>query len=188
MRKITSKMFALIDGKLKTHGAAQLAIKNNDSRNLLIYAAEACVGIKEEGGNNKGLYVTELQKTVDKSADQEAWCMAAVQTWIAYVEKKLVIVSPIFSSEHCLTVWEKTKKVQRVLKIPAPGAIIIWQHGNSLKGHTGIVTSYGLTSMDTVEGNTSDSSFRDGDGVFTRVRSNKRDGSMKVVGFLRPFS
>ena len=123
-RKITEKMEKFIDDKLKNHGAAQLALKNKDARNLFIYAAEACVGIVEQGGNNKGLFIVELQKTVDGSADQEPYCMGGVQTWLAYVEKKLGIKSPIFASEHCMTVWRKTPIAKRVKKIPAPGAIV----------------------------------------------------------------
>lgn len=74
-RKITEKMFALIDGKLKNHGAAQLAIETKNARDLFIYAAETCVGIKEEGGNNKGLYIVELQKrwTAKLDLNHIAW-------------------------------------------------------------------------------------------------------------------
>ena len=38
-RKITKKMIDFIDNKIKNHGAAQLAIKNKDARNLFIHAA-----------------------------------------------------------------------------------------------------------------------------------------------------
>lgn len=190
MRKITDKMFAFIDGKLKTNGAAQLAIANKEARNLLIYAAEACVGIKEEGGNNKGLYIVELQKTVDSKAGQEPYCMAAVQTWIAYVEKKLSVKSPIFSSEHCMTVFRSTSKVQRVKRTPAPGAIIIWKNGSSDSGHTGLVLDFqgDKRQMETVEANTGSGNMRDGDGIYIKQRSKARDGKLVVQGYLIPFS
>jgi hypothetical protein len=189
MRKITPKMFKFINDKLKTNGAAQNAIINKDARSLLIYAAEACVGIKEEGGNNRGLYVSEIQKTSDGRATQEAWCMEAVQAWISYVETKLNIVSPLFTSAHCLTTWRRTPAKQRVKISPLPGAIIIWQHGTSQAGHTGILTepNPARKTMETVEGNTGDGSFRDGDGIYIRNRSMVKNGKMKVVGFLKPF-
>lgn len=187
MRKITDKMFNFIDKKLITNGAAQEAIKTKDARSLFVYAAEACVGIKEEGGNNRGLFVSEIQKTADGKASQEAWCMSTVQTWLAYVERKLGVVSPIVTSEHCLTTWAKTPKSQRVKITPLPGAIIIWQHGTSQAGHTGIFTEAKGKDMGTVEGNTGDGSFRDGDGIYVRTRSMTKNGNMKVVGFLKPF-
>lgn len=189
MRKITDKMFAFIDGKLKTNGAAQLAITNKDPRNLFIYAAEACVGIKEEGGNNKGLYIVELQKTVDGSADQEPYCMAAVQTFIAYVEKKIGVTSPIYASEHCMTVFRNTPKTQRVVSIPAPGAFIIWKNGSSDSGHTGLVLDFqGVNKkMKTLEANTGSGNMRDGDGIYIKQRSKIKDGKLVVQGYLKPF-
>lgn len=189
MRKITDKMFKFIDDKLKTNGAAQLAITNNEARNLLIYAAEACVGIKEEGGNNKGLYVVELQKTVDARAGSEAWCMAAVQTWIAYVENKLGITSHLFSSEHCMTTWRKTLASKKVKSIPAPGAIIIWKNGSSDSGHTGLVLDYQSNNkkMETIEGNTGSGNMRDGDGIYIKQRSKVKDGRLVVQGYIIPF-
>lgn len=188
-RKITDKMFNFIDKKLANHGAAQLAIRNKEARNLFIYAAEACVGIKEEGGNNKGLYVVEVQKTSDNRASSEAWCMAAVQTWIAYVERKLGVKSPIYNSEHCMTTFRNTPKEHRVKRIPAPGAITIWKNGSSDSGHTGIVLDFqgNLKNFESLEGNTGSSSMRDGDGIYVKQRSKVKNGSLVVQGYLIPF-
>lgn len=187
MRKIQPELVKFIDEKLKSNGSAQDALSRKDARSLLIYAAEACVGQREQGGNNKGKFVELCQKTVDGFAGSEAWCMAFVQSMVAYVEKKLDIVSPLFSSEHCLTTWLNTNKAQRVQFVPKAGAIIIWQHGKTQNGHTGFMMELHDDKMDTVEGNTGDASFRDGDGCFARNRSTKQNGDMKVVGFLKPF-
>ena len=188
-RKINDKMFSFIDQKIANNGAAQLAIKNKDARNLFIYVAEACVGIKESGGNNKGLYVVEIQKTVDNKDQSEPWCMAAVQTWLAYVEKKLGVKSPIFNSEHCMTTWRKTPLAQRVKKIPAPGAIIIWKNGSTDSGHTGIVTDFqgDKKNFESIEGNTGSGNMRDGDGIYIRQRSKVKNGSLVIQGYLIPF-
>lgn len=194
MRKITDKMFNYVDNKLALNGAAQNAIANKDARSLFIYASESCVGILEAGGNNKGPLVEELQKTVDGKASREPFCMGAVQTWLAYVERKLGVVSPIASSEHCMTTWRDTPKAQRVKTLPLAGAIVIWQHWKANKptekGHTGVETEVlqGNKKMETVEANTGDESMRDGDGVHIRTRSMIKDGSMRVVGFLKPFN
>ncbi len=189
MRKITDKMFKFVDDKLKTNGAAQLAITNKEARNLLIYAAEACVGIKEEGGNNRGLYIVELQKTTDGSAEQEPYCMAAVQTWIAYVEKKLGITSHLFASEHCMTTWRKVSASKKVKSIPAPGAIIIWKNGNTDAGHTGLVLDYQGENkkMETLEANTGSGNMRDGDGIYIKQRSKVKEGKLVVQGYIIPF-
>ena len=189
MRKITDKMEAFIDGKLKNHGAAQLAIKNKDARNLMIYAAEACVGIVEQGGNNKGLFIVEIQKTVDNQAQSEPYCMAAVQTWLAYAEKKSGVKSPVFETEHCMTAFRKTPVSSRVKKIPAPGAIIIWKNGNTDSGHTGLVLDFqgDKNKIETLEANTGSGSMFDGDGIYIRQRSKVKDGKLVVQGYLIPF-
>lgn len=182
-------MYNFIDNKLKNHGAAQLAIKNKDARNLFIYAAEACVGIVEEGGNNKGLYIVEIQKTVDGKAQREAYCMSAVQTWIAYVERKLGVHSTLFASEHCMTTWRKTPVSKRVKRIPAPGAIIIWKNGKTDSGHTGIVLDYQGTksNMETLEANTGSGNMRDGDGIYIKQRNKKKTGKLVIQGYIIPF-
>ena len=113
--------------------------------------------------------------------------MSFVQSMVAYAEFKTGIKSTLFSSEHCLTTWSKASAEDRVKKIPAPGAIVIWQHGKTQNGHTGFVMEYGSKTMETVEGNTG-ASFRDGDGVYQKNRSISKDGDMKVVGFIIPFA
>jgi hypothetical protein len=194
MRQIELKMVEFLDKKLALNGAAQDAILKKDARSLFVYAAEACVGIREEGGNNRGPMVKLIQETLG-GADNEAWCMSFVQTCIAYAEHKTGINSPLYPSEHCLTVWAKTPKTSRVKIFPARGAVIIWQHGTSQSGHTGLFISApeGQKIMRTVEGN-SESGLdskgnveRDGGGVYIGSRSMVKNGSMKVVGFLKPF-
>lgn len=194
MRKIEDKMIKFLDAKLIANGLAQDAVNKKDARTLFVCAMEACVGIREVGGNNKGPIVTLIQETVD-GPDHVAWCMSMVQTAVAYVEQKLGVKSPIFCSEHCLTVWGKTPKTQRVKAVPARGAIVIWQHGTSQSGHTGVVLEYAHVpgKMACVEGNTesglnkSGTIERDGGGVYKTERSIVKNGNLKVVGFLKPF-
>lgn len=186
MRNIEKKLVEWLDKKLATNGLAQKSIEDKDARTLFRLAAEACVGEKEIT-HNKSPLIELLQKTVDGSADREPYCMCAVQSWLAYAEKKTGIKSPIFASEHCLTVWAKTPKSSRVKKIPAQGAIVIWQHGTSSAGHTGVMLSYENKTMNTCEANTGSQSMREGDGIFYRTRSTTATGRMKVVGYLKPF-
>lgn len=193
MRKIEPAMIKFLDAKLKSHGAAQAAMVTENPRALLIYAAQVCVGIKEVGRNNDGPMVRLIQETVGV-AEYEAWCMSLVQTLVAYCEVKTGLPSDLYPTESCTECWEKTPKMWRVKKIPLPGAIPIWQHGTSWRGHTGVLLEYGLyNKISCVEGNTEtglDSHgniIREGGGVYQTVRDKKADGNMKLRGYLVPF-
>ena len=188
-RKITDELYNFIEGKLKNHGAAQVAITKGDARSLLAYAADACVGIKEEGGNNNGKFVKLIQRTVDNKASQEAWCMAYVQSIVAYVERKLGVKSHLHASEHCMSTWRATPAKYRVKKIPGSMAIIIWKNGKTDSGHTGFMSDFQGTKskMETYEGNTGSGSMFDGDGVYIRQRSKVKDGKLVIQGYIIPF-
>ncbi|MEI6223084.1 MAG: CHAP domain-containing protein [bacterium] len=191
-RNIESKLVAYIDGKLAENGLAQEAIKNKDARLLLICAAHACVGIREKGGNNQGPLVELIQETVGGHSG-ERWCLSFVQTLIAYSEVKLGITSRFPVGEHCMTAWNQANDDLRVKFQPLPGAVIIWRHGTTSSGHTGIFLESDGGQMRCIEGNTEsgvngDGSIEsDGGGVYLTKRSMKQDGNMRVVGFLKPF-
>lgn len=190
-RNIEPKLVAYIDSKLAENGLAQDAIKNKDARLLLICAAHACVGIRETQ-NNQGALVELIQETVG-GHDREPWCLAFVQSLIAYSEVKLGIKSRFPTTEHCLTAWNKSDDDLKVKFYPLPGAVIIWKHGNTSNGHTGIFLESEGEQMLCIEGNTesgvntSGAIERDGGGVYLTKRSMKRNGDMRVVGFLKPF-
>ena len=195
MRTIEKTMINFIDKKLEKNGLAQQAIKDKDARVLVVLAAQACVGIREEGGNNKGPMVRLIQETIG-GASAEAWCMSFVQTMIAYAEYKTKKYSRVHPSEHCMTVWNKTPKEYRVKTRPLRGAIAIWNYAPSQNGHTGILDIYEDKSkgkMNLIEGNTeqgltsSGTIERDGGGVYYTERSNVGTPKMRLVGFLKPF-
>lgn len=193
MRHIQQKMIDFFDMKLKDNGLAQLAKKEENARLLFTEAAKACVGIREKTGNNDGPMVELIQQTIGNAVN-ESWCMSFVQTCLAYAALKTNKLIPIFESEHCLTVWEKTPKEQKVKITPLPGAICIWRHGNTSNGHTGIVLGCDEDTMHLVEGNTTGGSadpngavVREGGGCYYTVRSRYGTGGMRVVGFLKPF-
>jgi hypothetical protein len=185
MRNIEKKLVEWLDVKLSLNGYAQKAIENKDARTLFRLAAESCVGIKESS-NNSGTMVELFQETIG-SANKEAWCMAFIQSCLAYAERKTGVKSPIAATEHCMTCWNESPKSCRVKKIPAPGAIIIWRHGAGPAGHTGVMLEYMNTKMATCEGNTSDSNMREGDCVALKTRSTTATGKMRVIGYLKPF-
>lgn len=184
-RILEKDMEKYLDAKLATNGLAQTAIKNKDARTVFRLAAEACVGIKETSPNN-GPLVSLIQDTVG-GPDHVAWCMSFVQTCLAYAEKKTKVISPIYASETCTEVWDKTPKAQRVKIAPLPGAITIWKRGSSWQGHTGLMLEYYGKTFLGVEGNTGGASMRDGDGIYIKTRSSTATGSLKILGWLKPF-
>lgn len=197
MRKIKNEMIAFIDKALEKNGLAQEHIKIKNARGLMVEAAKACVGQREATGKNDGFFVELAQQTVDGRAHGEAWCLAFVQTMLAYAEFKTGIQSPLYATEHCQTLWAKTPDVQKVKNIPLAGAIVIWKHGNTSNGHTGIILDCDGTEFSAVEGNASGylvpvtkeikNVNREGNGVFYTRRSKLGNGDMKVLGFIKPW-
>ena len=156
----------------------------------LIEEAKKWIGVKEATNHNDGKEVEMFQKAVDGKAQGESWCMAFVQFCLQQVEASQQTRTNMFSSEHCLTVWNKTDIGMR-RTTPQPGFVAIWQHGDTTNGHTGIVTEVLENGQfATIEGNTGDGAgvVRDGDGVYRRTRNLAGAGAMKVVGFIDPFS
>lgn len=195
-RKLEPELVRFFDGKLRTHGLAQEAMLKRDARTLMRLAAQVCVGIREEGGNNRGHMVELIQETVGGHS-AEAWCMSFVQSCIAYAELKTGVKSPIIVSESCAQVWTDTPQAWRVKHTPLAGAVVIWGHYNSqgkyAGGHTGILDSCDDEIFFAYEGNTTggigagDKVIRDGSGVYYTRRKRDGDGDMHVRGFLIPF-
>jgi hypothetical protein len=150
--------------------------------------AEEYIGVRE-AGNNGGPEVMKFQMAVDGKASGESWCMCFVQYCVMELEHKAQKRSNIFHAEHCLTVWNKSPEELRRPE-PEPGYIVIWRHGKTTNGHTGIVTKViDADHFETIEGNTADSSVvdPDGDGVYRKIRHRHPAGEMQIVGFLCPF-
>lgn len=191
MRSIEKDMIRWLDGKLKNNGLAQKAIEEKLPRILMVEAAKACVGIREVGGNNQGPMVELMQKTIG-SAGREPWCVSFVMTCIAYAEVKTGVPSPIFPTEHVVTMWTQTNKTQRVKRHPLAGAIVCWRYGNSASGHTGIILDCDEKIFNACEGNTESgieggNVVREGGGVYLTTRNRYGTGNMKVLGFLKPW-
>lgn len=170
---------------------------------MLIDRASTYIGVTEQGKDNCGKQVEEFQRAVDGKASAESWCMGFVQHCLKETLKKVEadpelkgkVKQSLFSTEHCLTAWNKTDPKYR-LKKPEAGAIVIWQHVKNGKptasGHTGIVTAVtadGKSSIQTIEGNTGPGGavVREGDGVYKKVRSQSGSATMKILGYIMPF-
>lgn len=155
----------------------------------LIKVAETYLGTTD-GGTNSGATVEMFQRAVDGKAQKEPWCMAFVQFCVQQVQLNFSCTAVLFETEHCLTAWNRTPESHK-FSVPAPGRIVVWRHGTSSNGHTGIVTKVmDSVHFETVEGNTAPGDGvveRDGDGVYRKTRSMKTIGTMSVVGFIEPF-
>jgi hypothetical protein len=155
----------------------------------LVALAQSFVGTKEEG-MNKGHWVEEFQKAVDGKAVGEPWCCAFVQYCVKQVCARHNMVVPLYQTESCMELWNKTDLAFKT-QTPTPGCVVIWQHGNGYQGHTGFVTGVNPDGqLLTIEGNTSDGSGinREGDGVYERTRSRFGNEAMHVLGFIRVFT
>lgn len=154
----------------------------------LIDLARTFIGVKEDAEND-GDQIRIFQQSVDGTASRESWCMCFVQFCVKQIEKKYTFKSPLFKSEHCLTVWNKTPKEFRLAE-PASGCVVIWQFGSGTSGHAGIVTKVLKDKIETIEGNTSGPSsdvVREGDEVAVKTRSKTGTKAMKVIGFIKVF-
>lgn len=156
----------------------------------LIEIAKSYIGTKEEGGDNKGPQVEEFQRAIG-SAVAESWCVSFIQYCVKKVDSEFGSNNKLPQTELVMDLWNKSPDLR--LDKPEPGCLMLWEHYKDGKrtglGHAGIVTRVAVTTVDTVEGNTSDGSGinRDGDGVYSRQRSinSSPTTTMKVLGFLR---
>lgn len=197
-RKITDKLFEEYRRRLALNGLAQHFIATKNARGLFVQAANCMVGVKEATGKNDGEWVEEFQKTVDFKAQGEPWCMAFIQSCIAYVERELGVVSRFPVTEHCQTAWRDVPSELRVKNIPLPGAIAIWARVGTSSGHTEVLQEYiDGKYFPAVGGNTSgyvipvkngkSSVNREGNGVFYTWRKHGIAGDLKLLGFAKPF-
>jgi hypothetical protein len=169
---------------------AKIKLKASTPVEYMLAAAQAieALHVRESGGANRGKFVELIQETVG-SAERESWCMSTVQSCIRYAELKTGIASKLKASEHCLTVYNSAPDSAKH-STAAAGRIVVWRHGTSSNGHTGIVTKVvGANEFNTIEGNTGPESSvnREGDGVYAKTRSPKGSGDMKIVGYLDAF-
>lgn len=156
----------------------------------LIELATSLVGTHEVGGENKGPDVEAFQRTVDGKAQGEAWCLAFVQYCVTGVCDEMGVPNPLFPTEHCMTLWDKTHFSKRT-QTPEPGMLILWQHYKdgkpTMQGHVGIVARVSDRYVDTIEGNTGSGKgvVREGDGVYARQRNLGDAGAMHLKGYIK---
>lgn len=200
-RELHPEMYKELMSRLEKNGEAQQNIKEkNNPRRLMILAAQTLVGEREKTGNNDGRIIELIQETIGGHA-REPYCLAGVQTMIAFVERVYGIESPVYPTEHCMTCWRETPTKQRVLFMPNPGAIGIYRHGSSDSGHATLFVELETTKVlgttrkyanniefNTTSGVADGEIVREGGGVYWTQRPFMKDvGNMKFIGHLKPF-
>ncbi len=150
---------------------------------FLIAAAASLVGVREEGGNNRGRMI-ELFLNGVKQPPGQPWCAAFVHHvgyWSHFDYASETSTWPLPSTASCymLGVYAKQRGVLR--EAPEDGDVfLLWNATLARFARTGVVArvrSDGETprgdpwfDCDTIEGNTDAGGSREGDGVMRRVR------------------
>lgn len=150
------------------------------SKLLDIAAGE--VGVRETSPN-RGQRVDEYHRYAGRDpAQADSWCAQFVW-WCLGHAADFEHPAGLHFSSSALRLW--AKNADKRVTDPQPGDVFCIDHGDG-KGHCGIVTGRGFGEgvLLTVEGNTSVTGSRNGDGVYNRTR-----GIAEItLGFLRPGS
>jgi hypothetical protein len=150
---------------------------------FLVAAATSFVGLREQGGNNRGLMIELFLREVAQPAGQP-WCAAFVHHvgyWSHFDHKSNKSVWPLPATASCYVLGHYAR-TQGVLKDePQAGDVFLlwsWIHGRF--AHTGVVARVREDGTnpagrrwfdcDTVEGNTNAAGEREGEGVLRRTR------------------
>lgn len=153
------------------------------------------LGIIEKPGNtgwdNQAFHKLMVRAGWYKGAP---WCMffAKAMYMLAYANdaKRLKVVKNCFTGGAIDTLKRVHKdNTFKTGTEPMVGAIAIYRHGNSDRGHVAIVESFEADTQTNIEGNTNASGSREGDRVARKLRTVKRDfkaNGLNLVGYIYP--
>lgn len=157
---------------------------------MITILASREVGVKEEGGNNRGAQIVEYQKATWLDPAPWPWCAAFV-CWVVQEALKTTRAPHDFKRPRTAGAWDFERWAREdggskvtLIKPPRgfqPGDIICFTFS-----HIGIVekTSPSSTStVTTIEGNTGPSGGREGDGVWRKTRPVSKIRSVIRLGF-----
>lgn len=131
-----------------------------------IYSSQ--IGVKEEGGANRGKMV-EQYLAVTGLGPGYAWCAAYV-SWCfihAGIDAPVSAWVPSFAIQSHIIY----KRGEPIKEIPKAGDVfMIWYDRLGRPAHIGFVDVWQKQYVITVEGNTNDNYSREGDGVYRKKR------------------
>jgi surface antigen len=167
----------------------------------IVDVAHCYIG-QEEKPNNSGFEDAEFEAAMTKVGWEagEAWCASfAKLVWReAYKTDaaRLLEVERLFSKSAVQTYrqfdasdWKTQNEDGSPIVVPQVGALVVWQFGDSTKGHIGIVARvFSQTEFETIEGNTDDNGGREGIKVAYRRRivRRARGEGLNLLGFVLP--
>lgn len=159
----------------------------------LVAIASKYIGKNEDAtkGNNNDFHDEQFEQLLEQVGWSEglSWCAFFVRLVVreAYPNKwekfNKILSGSVLKTMHNL----RNNNFEMNSNVPSPGAIAIWQNGNTAFGHIGIVKSASKDNFVTIEGNTDLSGSRDGGTVAEKVRKykfQKQPSGLWVRGFI----
>jgi hypothetical protein len=147
---------------------------------LGVLAAEVDHGVREEGGNNIGPRMTRYRENADPPIRVAVpWCALLIQYASDVAARALGIRNPLddVRQEALVQSYFEELRHQEVGRAAAEaGDLVLFKFGSSARAwdHIGLLVvppRAGASGFQTIEGNTSDDSQRDGDAVAYKARN-----------------
>ncbi len=149
---------------------------------LVIAAANAFVGVGEQGGNNRGQMVEMFLREVHQEPGQP-WCAAFVHHvgyWALYDHEAQRSSWPLQATASCALLGEDAGKHGILKDEPQFGDVfLLYKPALKRFGHTGFIErvrwarkagARTIWTCSTIEGNTNAEGSREGDGTLRKVR------------------
>lgn len=145
--------------------------------------AQGQLGVKEQGGNNRGPEVDQYLAAVGLDPGYP-WCCAFLFWCFREAAKRLSLVNPLPRTASALRLWTLTEPICRDSN-PKPGYIYVLQHSPTT-GHVGIIESVAADgTIVEVSGNTSSTGSREGDSVWQHTgQPEVTHGPATLLGYL----
>lgn len=186
-RKLKASLVNLIEARIPLTEEQIMATAPNV---LVLFAMSAFEGVRELTNHNDGAIIDAFNYCTG-APKKSSYCMSAYQCAVRYVENKLGIVSPLFTSPNSQDVFNRSPERCRIeLWNASPGDALIYQHGETEHGHTAPVVCAYPDMSHTIEANTSSGPGvnGNGDGVYFRMRSVHTEwDAMHLIGAIRAF-
>lgn len=130
-------------------------------RALAVAAAE--VGVREEGGNNRGRRV-ETYLAAAGGEPGMAWCASFLYFCFRAASQAAGVINPCPRTLGALRMWTLSDAICHVVT-PTPGRVVVLDHGKGL-GHVSIIETVNADGTITdIAGNTNQAGSRAGDSV-----------------------
>jgi hypothetical protein len=170
------------------HAKERYILKQEKSeviREIAIYLAVSKEGVIEDPPNsNSGKDINEFLNSVGLKPGNE-WCVSFCQWAYRNAAGFLGVNFNMIKTGHSLSAFSFAKKfgsgIDENIK---RGDWIIFQRGETWKGHCGIVLSFDGKVLYTIEGNVTPNESANNQGVFRKVRNINKFGWLKIVGFI----